>query len=455
MQKDRGDEQVALLCLDRLAIDRHRDGGAAAIDRPLEQPRHRRLSEPRRRRDRAGQRPPTIVVEPFATDLTMKVDTLNIYLVTTGKLHPVVVELVTDEGITGIGEAAIAYGLGGTAAAGMIKDLGERMIVGRDPARIESLWSEMYDHSFWAKGGGAIVFAAISAIEQALWDIKGKALGVPVCELLGGKVRDKVRVYANGWYGAAKTPAQFAQAAERPLRDGYRALKCYPLAAPDENGLRHVSARMVDREFATLAFEKVKALRAAVGPDVELMLDLSGGLTTAETIRLCRRFEELDIAWIEEPADPFDVGALSKIAERVNIPVAVGERLYTRQGFRKVFEAQAADIVQPDVGNTGGIMEVKKIAAMAEAYSMRVAAHNCGSSLSTAASLQVSACIANFMTLEIYPYFPERPGYVQLLANPPEARIQDGHLDVTAEPGLGATLSHDRIRPFLWACCGA
>jgi galactonate dehydratase len=385
----------------------------------------------------------------------MKVDTVNIYLVTTGKLHPVVVELVTDDAVSGIGEAAIAYGLGGTAAAGMIKDLCERMIVGCDPARIESLWSEMYDHSFWAKGGGAIVFAGISAIEQALWDIKGKALGVPVHELLGGRMRDEVRVYANGWYGAARTPAQFAQAAERPLRDGYRALKCYPLAVPAENGLRHVSARMIDRDFAELAFEKVKALRAAVGADVELMLDLSGGLTTAETIRLCRRFEELDIAWIEEPADPFDVGALAKIAERVNIPIAVGERFYTRHGFRKVFEAQAADIVQPDVGNTGGIMEAKKIAAMAEAYNMRVAPHNCGGSLSTAASLQFSACIANFTTLEIYPYFPERPGYVQLLEDAPEARIRNGLLDVPLVPGLGATLARDRMQPFLWARCGA
>jgi galactonate dehydratase len=385
----------------------------------------------------------------------MKVDTVNIYLVTTGKLHPVVVELVTDEGVTGIGEAAIAYGLGGTAAAGMIKDLSERMIVGRDPARIEALWSEMYDHSFWAKGGGAIVFAGISAIEQALWDIKGKALGAPVCELLGGRTREKVRVYANGWYGAARTPAQLAQAAERPLRDGYRALKCYPHAAPDENGLRHVSARSVDRAFADLAFEKIKALRSAVGADVEIMLDLSGGLTTAETIRLCRRFEELDIAWIEEPADPFDVGALTRISEQVAIPIAVGERIYTRHGFRRIFEPQAVDIVQPDVGNTGGLLEVRKIAAMAEAYNMRVAPHNCGSSLSTASSLQISACISNFLTLEIYPYFPERPGYVQVLENPPEARIRDGHLDVPTAPGLGVTLAIDRVRPFLWARCAA
>src|SRR5437764_10368015 len=381
----------------------------------------------------------------------MKIESVNIYLVTAGGLHPVLVELFTDEGVTGIGEAAIAYGLGGTAAAGMIKDLAQRLLLGRDPSRIEALWSQMYDHSFWAKGGGAIVFAGISAIEQALWDIKGKTLGVPVYELLGGRMRDEVRVYANGWYGAARTPAELAKAAERPLREGYNALKFYPLAEWDGGGLRHVTNRQVDRNFAKLAVEKVRVMREAVGPDIEIMLDLSGGLTTDETIRLCRRFEELDIAWIEEPADPFDVGALAKIAERVNIPVAVGERLYTRHGFRKVFEAQAADIVQPDVGNTGGILEAKKIAAMAEAYGMRVAPHNCGSSLSTAASLQLSTCIANFMTLEIYPYFPERPGYVQLLANPPEERIKDGRLAVSDEPGLGVTLSHERIGPFLWA----
>src|SRR5688500_15178077 len=149
----------------------------------------------------------------------MKIERANVYLVTAGKLHPVLVELETDEGITGIGEAAIAYGVGGTAAAGMAKDLAQR-IIGRDPSRIEELWSEMYDHSFWAKGGGAIVFAGISAIEQALWDIKGKALGVPVYELLGGRMRDEVRVDANGWYGAARTPGELAQTAERPLRDG-------------------------------------------------------------------------------------------------------------------------------------------------------------------------------------------------------------------------------------------
>jgi galactonate dehydratase len=384
----------------------------------------------------------------------MKIDCANIYLVAAGKLHPVIVEILTDEGIAGIGEAAIAYGVGGTACAGMVKDLAAR-IVGRDPSRIEELWSELYDHSFWAKGGGAIVFAGISAIEQALWDIKGKALGVPVYELLGGRMRDTVPVYANGWYGAATTPAELAKAAERPLRDGYKALKCYPLAIWDGGGLRHVTHRQVDRGFANLAFEKVKTLREAAGWEIEIMLDLSGGLTTDETIRLCRRFEELDIAWIEEPADPFDVGALRKISERVAIPVAVGERIYTRYGFRRIFEPHAADIVQPDVGNTGGLMETKKIAAMAEAYNMRVAPHNCASALSTAASLQIAANIPNFMTQEIYPHFPERPGYVQVLQDSPEDRIRDGFLPVPTGPGLGVTLDVGRLAPFLWSRCEA
>lgn len=383
----------------------------------------------------------------------MKINAVNIYLVRAGNLHPVLVEIACDEGVTGIGEAAIAYGLGGTATAGMVKDLAERLIVGRDPSQIEKLWSEMYDHSFWAKGGGAIVCAAMSGIEQALWDIKGKVLDAPVYELLGGRMRDKVRVYANGWYGAAKTPDDLARHAERPLRDGYTALKFYPLAYMDENGMRHVSNRMVDRGFANLAVEKVKAMRKAVGPDVELMLDLSGGLTTDETIRFCRRIEDLDITWVEEPADPFDSGALRKISHKTGIPIAAGERVYTRQGFRRLLEPQAVDILQPDVGTAGGIMEVKKIAAMAEAYSMRVAPHNCGSMLSTAASLQLSACIPNFMTLEIYPYFPERPGYVHVLESSPEAKISGGWLEVPREAGLGVKLAADRMEQFLFATC--
>jgi len=382
----------------------------------------------------------------------MKVVGVNIYLIKSGRMHPVIAQIETDEGITGVGEAAIAYGLGGTAAAGMIKDLAARILLGKDPRAVEAIWSEMYDHSFWAKGGGPIVFAGISAIEQALWDIKGQALKVPVHELLGGPVRDQIRVYANGWSGNTTTASEFAQAAERPLKDGYTALKCYPLAMPDAGGtLRHPTRRAMTREQTELAFQRVKELRKCVGPDIDIMLDLSGALTTDETIRLCQRYEELGIEFIEEPADPFDLGALKKIAEKVNIPIALGERIYTRYGFRKVMESHAADTLQPDVGNTGGIMETKKIAAMAEAYNLRVAPHNCASPICTAASLQVAANISNFSIQELYPYFGDDEGHIEFTDVVPENQVRNGYLPIPTEPGLGIKLIEDKVRPYLWA----
>lgn len=383
----------------------------------------------------------------------MKIREIKIYRAKMARLHPVLIEVLTDDGVVGVGEAGVAYGLGQTAAAGMIKDIAERMLIGRDPSRIEALWTEMYDHTFWAKGGGPIVFAAISAIEQALWDIKGKVLGVPVYELLGGKFRDEVRVYNNGWGQDHMEVKPFADAAERAVAQGYDALKCYPFAYrdPDPRATsKHPSLRSLDKSVLKLAYEKVKALRSAVGPDVDIMLDVSGGLTTDEMIRFCRKVEDLDIFFIEEPCDPFDVGALKKISDHVRMPVAAGERLYTRYGFRKVLEAHAVDIVQPDICLTGGLMETKKIAAMAEAYNMRVQPHVCGSPVATAAALQIGACISNFAIQEVYPYWQTMPGYVELTDNPPEARIKGGKIDIPDLPGLGINLNQKVVEPFLW-----
>lgn len=382
----------------------------------------------------------------------MKLISAKIYLLRIGTLHPVLVQLFTDEGLVGVGEAAIAYGIGGTAAAGMVKDLIDSLLLGKDPFRIEEIWTEMYDHSFWAKGGGPIVFAGISAIEQALWDIKGKALGVPIYELLGGKFREHVRVYANGWSYRSISPDDYARAAERPIADGYTALKCYPLAVPtNKGGIRHVTQRSVDRAFADLAFEKVKAVRKAVGTEIDIMVDLSGGLTTDETIRLCRRLEELDIFFIEEPTDPFDLGALKKLSEHVDIPVAVGERIYTRFGYRPILESHAADILQPDIGNTGGLMEAKKIAAMAEAYNIRIQPHICASPVATAAALQLDACIANFLIQELYPY--RIAEHFQIVDHAPEWDVKNGYLPIGTRPGLGVNLVEERVHPFLWAEC--
>jgi galactonate dehydratase len=351
-----------------------------------------------------------------------------------------------------VGEAAVAYGTGATAAAGMIKDLAAEFLVGKDPFAIEAIWSDMYDHTFWAKGGGPIIFAGISAIEQALWDIKGKCFGVPVYELLGGKIRDKARVYANGWSFRCVAPTDFARQAERVVADGYTALKFYPLATAEldtDGHIRHVAHRSIDRDAETRAIESVKAVRRAIGPKIDLMLDMSAELTTDAIIRLGRRLEEYDIMFLEEPVDPFDVEALKKVSDQVHIPIATGERIYTRYGFRRMLELHAADILQPDIGNTGGIMEAKKIAAMAEAYNMRIQPHNCASPVSTAAALQLDACIPNFLIQELYPY--RIPEHFALVDHAPERDVRNGYVTISDRPGLGVELVEDRVRPYLWA----
>jgi galactonate dehydratase len=382
----------------------------------------------------------------------LKVTGVRIYLVEVGGRHPVLAQVLTDKGITGVGEAAVAYGTGATAAAGMIKDLAREFLLGKDPFAIEAIWSDMYDHTFWAKGGGPIIFAGISAIEQALWDIKGKYLGVPIYELLGGKVRDKARVYANGWSFRCVTPADFARQAERVVADGYTALKFYPLATAelDNDGhIRHVAHRSIDRDAEIRAVESVKAVRGAIGPKIDLMLDMSAELTTDAIIRLGRRLEEYDIMFLEEPVDPFDVEALKKVSDQIHIPIATGERIYTRYGFRRILELHAADVLQPDIGNTGGIMEVKKIAAMAEVYNMRIQPHNCASPVSTAAALQLDACIPNFLIQELYPY--RIPEHFALVDRAPELDARNGYVPISDRPGLGVELVEARVRPYLWA----
>jgi len=238
------------------------------------------------------------------------------------------------------------------------------------------------------------------------------------------------------------------------VKDGYTALKLYPLATPvmDVHGhIRHVSQRSIDRAAENLAVERVKAVREAVGPKIDLMLDVSAELTTDAIIRFGRKVEKYDILFLEEPVDPSDPEALKKVSEHVNIPIAVGERLYTRYGIRRILELHAADILQPDIGNTGGILEAKKIAAMAEVYNMRIQPHNCASPVSTAAALQLDACIPNFFIQELYPY--RIPEHFQIVDHAPEADVKNGYLPISGRPGLGIALVEKQVKPFLWARC--
>ena len=386
----------------------------------------------------------------MAATAALGIHNLRIFRINSGPLHPVLVELTTTDGITGYGEAAVAYGLGASAAAGMLVDLAPK-VVGAHATYPRHVWHEIYDNSFWTKGGGAVVFAALSAIDQALWDIKGKALGVPVHELFGARFAESVEVYANGWSTKHNDVMDWAKAAERPLKDGFKKLKCYPLASRQEGGtLRHVQRRQLDDNAFRRAVDRVRTLRKVVGPEIGLMFDLSGGLNNDQLIRFMDVCIELDLIWVEEPLDAFDLGGLRAMAKRWPVPIAAGERTYTRAGFRNLLETGGVDIVMPDVGNCGGVFEAIQIAAMAEAHNVRVSLHNCASSLLTAASLQVAAASAMAMPLETYPYYSDSNDYVQVLKNPPERAIYQGRVEISRSPGLGANIDLAAIERF---CC--
>ena len=284
-------------------------------------------------------------------------------------------------------------------------------------------------------------------MEQALLDIKARLLGVPVYELLGGRVHDRLRTYCNGWYFGCTRDEELPAAAAAAVADGYDALKFYPLATIlPEGRLRHPSYRAAsDRAVVQRAIRTVGAVRAAVGPDIELMLDLSAGLTPDDTIRFCRAIAPFDIAFVEEPAVPGDVRALAKIARAIPQRIAVGERIYSRYGFRDVLESRAVDILQPDIGNTGGLLEARKIAAMAEAYSMKVQPHICASALSTAVGMHFSATLPNFYIQEHFPYWDRIPGHVEVLENPLEPSVVGGFIPVSDMPGFGVILRREAI----------
>lgn len=381
----------------------------------------------------------------------MKITAANIYVVPTGFRHAVILELETDAGITGLGEAGIAYGLGTTAAAEMLAAMLERLVIGRDPSPVERIWNDIYDQGFWTKGGGAITMAGLSAIDHALWDIKGKALGVPVYALFGGPIETELDVYANGWWLGCNSGSEFAEAGLRAVERGYRGLKLYPLGMADPvTVIRHPARRSLRAGESALVIERVEKLRAAVGEDVAIMLDFGGGLSSDQLLPLLRRLEPFNVCFVEEPVDPALPGALAQVGRSTSITLAAGERVYTRFGFHTLLETGAVSIVQPDICNTGGLMETKKIAALAEIHNARVAPHNYGSTLATAISAQLSACISNFMVLECFPDYTQEPDYRPILENPWEDNVKDGRMPLASLPGLGAVLNKNAIGNHLW-----
>jgi len=355
-------------------------------------------------------------------------------------MSPVIVRIHTDEGIAGIGEIALAYGLGGEAGARMAKEIAEFLLLGENPFQIERIWERMFRDTFWGQGGGPVVYGAISGIDEALWDIKGKALNVPVYDLLGGKCRDKLRLYANGWYIGASQPEDYGELAKKVVADGYTAMKFDPFAIrPD--GSWGYPGRVIEREMAQCVYDRVKAVREAVGPNVDILIECHGNLGTTSAIQIGKRLEELDPFFYEEAVDALNVDSMKKVSENVNVPIAAGERLYSRYHFRKYIEDQVLDILQPDVGLAGGLTETKKIASYAETYNLVMAPHNCAGPVATAAAVQLDACMTNFLIQEWFPYFLDE--HYELVTSALEPKAVDGYYEIPDTPGLGVELNED------------
>ena len=339
------------------------------------------------------------------------------------------VRIETDSGIHGIGEGSLQYK--DAALTGEIEEFG-RFIVGMDPFRIEYIWTSLYRRVTWT--GGPVTMSAISAIDLALWDIKAKALGVPVFELLGGKSRDQVPVYANGWFAGCETPEQHAIEAKRVVESGYRALKFYPFKGP----------QVVTPERIEAGVELVGAVREAVGSSVEIGIDIRSRLDMWSVSRVARSIEQFNIAWLEEPVMFDNVEAICALARELNIPVATGEQLFNRWEFRPLLEQNAVKIIQPDICHAGGLSELKKIAAAAETHYVSVAPHNSNGPISTVASLHLDTTIPNCFMQEIFVTFLSR--YERVLTNP--IPIQDGYATVPDGIGWGTDIDLDALAEF-------
>jgi galactonate dehydratase len=360
----------------------------------------------------------------------MKISQMSLLVMGSAWRNLTFMKLTTDEGLTGISEVRLSNRT--NALLGYLKECKGRYILGSDPFRIEHLVQRMFRDDYGRVG--EICGSAISLVEIACWDIVGKAANLPVYVLLGGAVREKIKAYANAWYQVAREPAEFAKAAKAAVAKGYLGLKFDPF------GAGYYEMEQKERMHCV---SLVEAVRAAVGPDVELLIEMHGRFSPATAIRVAKDLEPFEPSWVEEPVPPDNLKALAKAAHHIRIPVATGERLHHKHEFRELFELQACDIIQPDITECCGLLEAKKIAATADTYYITVAPHNVGGPVSTAAALHLAACTTNFKIQEHFNDFTE-PHTRDCASGCP--KVVDGYFSLPTGPGLGMTLNEDVIK---------
>lgn len=365
----------------------------------------------------------------------MKITDVKTFTVNPGvSKNWIFVKITTDEGIIGWGEA---YNSGDRTHSiiASIESIA-KYLIGSNPFNIKHFIQIAFDEYAW-KRGSMELFCAISGLEQALWDIAGKALKTPVYNLSGGTCRDKIRVYANGWDNGLKTPEEYGERAMKIVEIGFTALKfdLFPdswrsfITNRDEND----------------AIARLRAVREAVGPDIDILVDALRHLAPMHAIRVGKMIEEFHPFWYEEPVQADNIPALLEVKNSVNIPIVTGETLYTKAGFRDIFANRAADIVNPDVCNVGGILELKEIAAMAEPHLIGVAPHNFNSTtIGLAATIQASASMPNFIITEYFVSFKAKGD--QIAVNP--FKVENGYIKLPVSPGLGLELDEETLSRF-------
>ena len=388
----------------------------------------------------------------------MKITSVDCYL---GDF--ITVKVNTDEGISGFGEAGLAYGNCIEAAFGQCQDFA-KLVIGYDPFDTEKIWEHLHRHTFWGMNGGIVVSSAMAAIDTACWDIKGKKLGLPVYKLLGGKTNTKLRTYASqlqfGWRTLIESddnlhilskPEDYYNVVKDAMKDGYDAVKIDPVFAgsedvPDLGAIFATQGNQIRgcyrQHDLKKSVERIAAAREAGGDDMDIIVEIHSLLDANTASELGKALEPYHIMYYEEPTKPDNPSLFKVIKENCNLPLATGERSSTRWQFRQFFEDRSLSIIQPDLANTGGITETKKICDMAQVYDIGVQIHVCGGPIATAAALQVETVIPNFVIHEehnanLMTKFKKAGKYFY--------EPKNGFYEVPELPGIGQEMSDEAM----------
>ena len=346
------------------------------------------------------------------------------------KRNWLIVRIQTDEGIEGIGESSMLSS--DPIVESLIQEWSENYLVGKDPLAGQVHWTRLHQDNLGR--GGRLYSTVLSGIDIALWDLRGKILGVPVYQLLGGPFRNKLRVYANGWYTNPASPDLIAEEAKKVVEMGYTAMKFDPFGK--------IAYTTISPEEAQLSVDRVAAVREAVGPNVDILIEVHARFNVYTAVGLAKRMEQYRPFWYEEPVSQENTNEMRQVRDRINIPVATGERLYLKFPFFDLVKNEAVDILQPDICNAGGITELHKIGSMAEAQHVMMAPHNTNSAVGTVASFHLDTAMPNFLIQEYHAEFYE-PHYFQVVQGLP--RQKDGYVSLPEGPGLGISLDDELL----------